>query len=366
MKTAANILLTIILMCIIGYVAYTIGYNKGEKEGYQACEEAINSKRLFPELYETLVEEHKAMTKRQSEALQLLDMCDSAMKAMDDGNVDEYHNWRVAYLLTRYRFEREDQDEDETEEEIEEDIDEEEIDESKHMTQAELNDESGESFVKYKEKVEKVYQKVLSSYPKYKTLFQKEKSLWEKYYESVQNVARYGDHGSSEPMYYYDVLRQAIKLRHDAINYVLLHSQGKKYPLYRTKFTSKMVDDAYAAFVDAANLFEEYDEKELKAYQTALRHEQKLWNDWINYRNTISKKMTAEISKAYDNCTNLAIRSKLRQVKNQNKALGVTGHEPLDCILPENCSDNAILEYPGFDKVWAKHCEDTDWYPVFE
>ena len=53
-------------------------------------------------------------------------------------------------------------------------------------------------------------------------------------------------------------------------------------------------------------------------------------------------------------------------VKNQNQALGVTGHEPLDCILPDDCSDKALLEYPGFDKIWAKHCEDLDWYPKFD
>jgi hypothetical protein len=37
--------------------------------------------------------------------------------------------------------------------------------------------------------------------------------------------------------------------------------------------------------------------------------------------------------------------------------------EILKCILPEDCSDKALLNYPGFDKVWAKHCENTDWYP---
>ena len=59
-------------------------------------------------------------------------------------------------------------------------------------------------------------------------------------------------------------------------------------------------------------------------------------------------------------------RFKLLQLKNQNQALGMCGHEVAECVLPEDCSDKVLLEYPGFDIVWAKHCEDTNWYPKFE
>lgn len=375
MKRVATILLAILALGITAYISYAAGETQ---QFGKLCFYDDNDEKL-----EAYGERIRQLTNLNRVEYDIIMQYDSALASLEDKDELMMHAnrlemlWDVYHLLMAKYSADEDTtylppleyygtEEEEIEEDVDGDIEEEEMDESKDLTQAEMNDTSEKGLVKYKEKVEKEYQKVLSSYPKYKALFQKEKSLWEKYYESVQDVARYGDHGSSEPMYYYDVLRQAIKLRHDALNYVLLHSQGKKYPLYRTKFTLKMVDDAYTAFVDAANLLEEFDEKELKAYQASLRHEQKLWCDWINYRNTISKKMTAEVSKAYDNCTNLAIRSKLRQVKNQNKALGVTGHEIWDCILPEKCSDKALLEYPGFDKVWAKHCEDTDWYPVFD
>ena len=83
-------------------------------------------------------------------------------------------------------------------------------------------------------------------------------------------------------------------------------------------------------------------------------------------RETISKKLSEEDKVVYDVCTNMAFRTKLLQLKNQNQSLGMISGEILKCILPENCSDKALLDYPGFDKVWAKHCENTDWYPKFK
>ena len=35
-------------------------------------------------------------------------------------------------------------------------------------------------------------------------------------------------------------------------------------------------------------------------------------------------------------------------------------------LLPDNCTDEDLLSYPGFDKVWAKHLENPDWKPVFD
>ena len=57
---------------------------------------------------------------------------------------------------------------------------------------------------------------------------------------------------------------------------------------------------------------------------------------------------------------------KLYQLKNQNQDLGMISGEVLKCALPEDCSDKALLDYPGFDIIWAKHCENLDWYPKFE
>lgn len=76
--------------------------------------------------------------------------------------------------------------------------------------------------------------------------------------------------------------------------------------------------------------------------------------------------MTGDIKKVYDIGTNQMLRTKLHQLKNQNQGLGVTGDEVLKCVLPEDCSDKALLDYPGFDIIWAKHCENLNWYPKFD
>lgn len=79
-----------------------------------------------------------------------------------------------------------------------------------------------------------------------------------------------------------------------------------------------------------------------------------------------SEKLITNVRRIYDGCTNLMMREKLRQLKNQNNALGICSKDILDCVLPDDCSDKALLEYPGFDVVWAKHCKDPGWYPVFK
>ena len=54
------------------------------------------------------------------------------------------------------------------------------------------------------------------------------------------------------------------------------------------------------------------------------------------------------------------------QLKNQNQDLGMISGEVMKCALPEDCTDKMLLEYPGFDKIWAKHLENLDWYPEFQ
>ena len=35
--------------------------------------------------------------------------------------------------------------------------------------------------------------------------------------------------------------------------------------------------------------------------------------------------------------------------------LGMTSGEIIECLLPEDCSDQELLEYPGFNVVRASH-----------
>lgn len=144
------------------------------------------------------------------------------------------------------------------------------------------------------------------------------------------------------------------KLR-DLLKADLYHHQGTM----PNNFTNTMFDYIKAVEED------EYMDQKAK-YKESLRMEQKCWEEWVECRKEISQILTDEIKNAYDFSTNQMLRAKLYQLKNQNRDLGLTSGEIMKCALPENCSDKDLLEYPGFDKVWAKHCEDLDWYPKFD
>lgn len=205
----------------------------------------------------------------------------------------------------------------------------------------------------------------MKALPLYRKEFLKEKDAWEEYKEAVLDVSKCEDCGSSSIIYSIDVLAQGIQIRDVPQRYLYLHTQGKDIPPYsKTKFTPRMVADAYSAYIMAVDK-EEYIEQKAK-YQECLRKEQKCWNELLECREKISQILTGDIKKVYDIGTNQMLRTKLHQLKNQNQGLGVTGDEVLKCVLPEDCSDKALLDYPGFDIIWAKHCENLDWYPKFD
>jgi len=237
-------------------------------------------------------------------------------------------------------------------------------DECEYLNQMELNELHANWVIEYNDSIDKEFQILLSALPQYKEYFDKEKEVWNKYQEAVRIVADCEDHGSSTSMFIDDVLNQGIKLREASFHNLLQRIQGHTMPFSKTTFTLSMIADAYSAFIKAISE-DEYIENRVH-YQEALHKEQSCWNKWMETREMISSKLDKDTRRYYDDCTNLVRRTKLIQVKNQNKALGITGHEPLDCVLPDDCSDKALLEYPGFDKVWAKHCENLDWYPEFD
>ena len=237
-------------------------------------------------------------------------------------------------------------------------------DEYEYHDQRELNELFENWMLEYNDSIEKEFQALLTALPQYKESFDKENKDWVEYQKSAREVAGCESHGSSTPMFIADVLNQGIKLRETSFHNLLLHVRGKKVPFSKTTFTLKMIKDSYSSFIKAVGEDEYIDNK--SQYQEALRKEQSCWDKWMETREIISNKLDEDTRRYYDECTNLVRRVKLLQVKNQNQALGMTGHEALDCILPDDCSDKALLEYPGFDKIWAKHCENTDWYPKFD
>ena len=224
------------------------------------------------------------------------------------------------------------------------------------QTQAEINEACYNKYVANEDSVEKEFQKLLEALPQYRKEFLKEKVVWEKYQKAVQEVSRCEDHGSSTPMYVSAVLSQGTQIRGVPQHYLYLHTQGKDISYSKTTFTPALISDAYSAYIKAV-AEDEYIEQKTK-YQESLRKEQKCWDDLLKCRKENSLLLTGDLKKVYDISTNQMLRTKLYQLKNQNQDLGMISGDVLKCALPENCTDKELLEYPGFDKVWAKYCEN--------
>jgi len=228
--------------------------------------------------------------------------------------------------------------------------------EGPYLDQAELNMQHGRWYLEYKDSIEKEFQKLISAFPQYNDEYNQENAIWGKYQEAVREVAGCEDHGSSSSMYIDDVLTLGIKLWATSFRNLMPIIEDTIVPISKETFTSDMIADAYSDFIKAVGE-DEYMEHKAE-YQEALRKEQKCWNDWMDYRNRFSKKLAGEIKKNYDICTNQTKRTKLLQLKNQNHALGMCGRDEMERILYDNCSDEELLEYPGFDKVWAQYLND--------
>ena len=231
------------------------------------------------------------------------------------------------------------------------------------QTQAEINEACYNEYVANEDSVEYEFQRLLEALPQYRKEFLKEKAIWEKYQKAVLEVSECEDHGSSTPMYVSAVLSQGTQIRGVPLHYLYLHTQGEDISYSKTTFTPQMIADAYSAYIKAVGNDEYLDQK--TKYQESLRKEQKCWDDLLKCRKETSQLLTGDLKEIYEISTNQMLRTKLHQLKNQNRDLGMTSGEVMKCALPDKCSDKTLLEYPGFDKVWAKHCEDLDWYPKF-
>lgn len=226
-------------------------------------------------------------------------------------------------------------------------------------------------YEKYKDRVEEEFQHLVEALPDYKNLFLNEKEKWEHYHEAVLAMISLEDHGSSGTLNIIGALNQSLDLWSASFHNLLLHKQSQDVSFPHTKFTSRMIEDAYKAFFDEAtdNWYNPYtdDSKEgLEEYQATASNERKMWNEWMKYRTIVAKALPKELREVYNGCTNLMMRTKLHQLKNQNAGLGLMSDDVSDCLLPDSCSDKALLNYPGLNVVLEKHSEDLNWYPVFE
>lgn len=225
------------------------------------------------------------------------------------------------------------------------------------QTQAEINEAAIKESMGYRDSIDKEYHKLLSALPQYKKELNKENSFWLQYLDAVRKGAEYVDYGSSTPMYVADALNQAIRLREASFHNLMLHLKGVAISKSKTIFSAQMIAEAYSAFIKAVD---EDDMEQKNEYIIALRNEQGCWNKWMGYRERLSKNLPQDIREGYDECTNLTMRTKLIQLKNQNEGLGLASDEMIECLLPDDCSDKALLEYPCFNVVWKKHRGDTN------
>lgn len=214
-------------------------------------------------------------------------------------------------------------------------------------------------YEKYKDRVEGEFQQLVEALPDYKKLFLNEKEKWEHYHESVLAMISLEDHGSSGTLNIIGALNQSLDLWSASFHNLLLYKQNQKVSFPHTKFTSQMIDDAYKAFFNAAmekwyNPYTADLEKGLE-YQAIVSDERKMWDGWMGYRATVSKALPEDLREIYDNCTNLMMRMKLHQLKNQNEGLGLINDYIDSCLLPDSCTDQELLDYPGFDVVLKRN-----------
>ena len=234
----------------------------------------------------------------------------------------------------------------------------EEVDDSPIVSHMELNDEAGDETVALKDSIEEVCQAVMKAYPESKDIFEGELVLWEKYYEAAKKVAKLEDGEGSSLYFYYAVVEQALTLRGESFQYLTMAQEGKKIDVSKTLFTPTMIKEAYRKYVDASHQYQKdfYDmsESEWADLERAIREEERCWNKWMEYRVAAAARLPEKTCRIYKACSNRMMRTKLFQLKNQNRALGITSSEAWECHLQDDCTDEELLAYPGYDKMWEK------------
>ena len=224
---------------------------------------------------------------------------------------------------------------------------------------------------KHKARVEGEFQQLVEALPDYKNLFLNEKEKWENYHDAVLAMISLEDHGQSGTLNIIGALNQSLDLWSASFHNLLLYKQNQDMSFTHTKFTSRMIEDAYQTFFEVAtdNWYNPYTDdpnEGLEEYQATVSNERKMWNEWMKYRKIVATALPKDMCEVYNGCTNLMMRTKLHQLKNQNAGLGLMSDDVSDCLLPDSCSDKALLEYPGLNVVLEKHSADLNWYPTFE
>ena len=218
---------------------------------------------------------------------------------------------------------------------------------------------------KYKARVEGEFQQLVEALSDYKNLFIKEKEKWENYHDAVLAMISLEDHGQSGTLNIIGALNQSLDLWSASFHNLLLYKQNQDMSFTHTKFTSRMIEDAYQTFFEVAtdNWYNPYTDdpnEGLEEYQATVSNERKMWNEWMKYRKIVAKALPKDMCEVYNGCTNLTMRTKLHQLKNQNEGLGLINDYIDSCLLPESCTDRELLDYPGFNVVLKRNSDDLN------
>jgi hypothetical protein len=251
-----------------------------------------------------------------------------------------------------------------------ESTDEAEVDKAREMlyemaSQADWNVLAGKDYERRNANVDIEFQQLISAHPEQEGLFFEEKERWEKYHEAVLAVAELEDHGSSGGLYITSVLEQSMNLWLTSFHNLWLYDQNQDIVFPETVFTSRMIDDAYSAYIqqednDWRNFFSDNEKDGMEEHHKAIENEWQLWNEWMAYRKTVSKALPKDMRKKYNDCTNLTMRTKLHQLKNQNKGLGLIRDDMGRCLLSDSCSDKELLKYSGFNVVLDNYLDSLE------
>ena len=204
-------------------------------------------------------------------------------------------------------------------------------------------------YERYKARIEAEFLQLDTLWPNFMNLFIKEKEKWVRYHEAVYGVVALEDNGSIGGLYILGVLKQSVDLWLASFHNLLMFAQCQEVAFPDSTFTSRMIDDAYSAFLKQEdenwlNAFSVNEKDGMVEHHKAIELEWQLWNEWMGCRKKVSKALPKDLRKIYDGCTNLTMRTKLFQLKNKDAAWDVFCNS---VCLDEVAAEKAIEKLNG-------------------
>ncbi len=227
------------------------------------------------------------------------------------------------------------------------------------------------SLEKMRKKAEKKNKDVAALLEKDWELFcQYDRMAFNSYYacEDIAGIASGVSHGICS-----NGMSENSLLLYEAASFATLaHLCGKSAKVEKhCRITRDMIDESYELLLERQKDSYSYRDDTLHTWtlskeqkQDSIRKEQQKWNEWIDYRNKIASELPADVRDDFNEGTNNAMRQKLLQNKNQYNGVGIYGGDVIRCMLPQDCTDDELLEYPSFgvvQDIYLEHLDDNQW-----